>query len=35
MNVKISEVAKTELEQQLKNYDMTNKGLRLYITGYG
>ena len=35
MKILISETAKTELEKDLKQYDMTNKGLRLFITGYG
>lgn len=35
MKILISEAAKMELEQELKQYDMTNKGLRLFITGYG
>ena len=35
MKILVSETAKTEFEQELKNYDLTNKGLRVFITGYG
>lgn len=35
MKIVISDAAITELEQQLKQHDMTNKGLRLFIAGYG
>lgn len=35
MKISITEKAQLELEQQLKEYDMTGKGLRLYIAGHG
>lgn len=35
MKINVSETAQVELEQQLKQLDMTNKGLRLYIAGHG
>lgn len=35
MKIIISETAKTNLEKQLKEYDLTDKGLRIYISGYG
>ena len=35
MKVIITPEAKVELVEQLKQYDMTEKGLRLYIAGHG
>jgi len=35
MKIVVSETAKAELENQLKEHDLSNKGLRLYIAGFG
>jgi len=35
MKIIVTQEAQTELIQQLKEYDMTDKGLRLYVAGHG
>lgn len=35
MKINITEKAKTMLEEQLQEHDLTDKGLRIYIAGFG
>lgn len=35
MKLIVTKEAQTELSEQLKQYDMTDKGLRLYVAGHG